>query len=415
MNVLIWCPNINPGGGLYLLTQLAAGLRRNPSVGKLRIAVDAKSPLLDELVSLLPPTIEVGRLTTTSGSLGKMPRLWGIRGTGRLALLLKTGKLVLDVKAFALDALRQQAEGFDLVYVIWPHGFDFPDLGKPTVCTFQDSTMFDFPEIIGGRQTQAEWNRSKAWIERSTRVVVSSQASKAALQRHFGKQQNPTVIPHAIFPRAATSTSAAPPDTPLPPKYVICPTNITPHKNLNTLLIAWSRFERRTEYPLVIIGAGTDAMSSQMSLDKLPGWIQAQLYGLVNRLGLRREGDIYGLGYVPDADVMPMIRGAQALIMPTLSEGGGSYPIEEALNVGTPVLCSDIPVLREHLSQHSATARWFDPLSVDSIVAALNEFFDHYDTYKQSAVNGMHDPRPTWDDIAAQYVAVFQAALQGKS
>ncbi|MBX3081075.1 MAG: glycosyltransferase [Anaerolineae bacterium] len=410
MNVLLWCPYLNPGGGLYLLTQLVAGLRRNPAIDRLRIAVDTTSPLLDTLASSLAAGVEIGRLKETGNSLGKARRLLGIRGTGRLRLMLRAGKVMLNIKKAALNELRKEADAFDLVYVIWPHRDDFPDIGKPIVCTFQDCTMFDFPEILGGPQTQVEWNRSKVWIERCAQVVVSSHASKVALQRHFGASHEPTVIQHAIYPRTEASSEEVP-DGRLPPKYVICPTNITPHKNLDMLLIAWSRFERRAEYPLVVIGAYTDALSGRATLNSVPAWTQARLYGLVNRLGLRREGDIYGLGYVADAEVMPMIKRAVALIMPTLSEGGGSYPIEEALNVGTPVLCSDIPVLREHVSQHSAQVKWFDPLSVDSMVAALNAFFDDYDLYKQSAVAGMYDPRPTWDDIAAAYVAVFKQVL----
>jgi glycosyltransferase involved in cell wall biosynthesis len=410
MKVLIWCPTINPGGGLYLLTQLAAGLRRNKAITKLRIAVNAASPLLGDLTALVPSEVEIGRIDDMTSSMGKAQLLWGIRGTGRLRTMLQTGKILLDVKKAALNRLRTQAQEFDLVYVIWPHSADYPDLDQPIVCTFQDSTMFDFPEILGGPQTHAEWKRSKVWLERSARVVVSSHASEAALKRHFGADKQPAVIHHAIFPHAETPPEAVP-SRRLPTKYVICPTNISPHKNLDMLLIAWSRWERRHEFPLVVIGPATDAIGGAARLDALKGWSPARLYGLVNRLELKRDQDIYGLGYVADVEVIPMIRGAAALIMPTLSEGGGSYPIEEALNVGTPVLCSDIPVLREHLNQHSATVGWFDPLSVDSIVTALNAFFDHYDLYKQSAVDGMHDPRPTWDDIAAEYVAVFQQVL----
>src|SRR5258708_22192828 len=97
--------------------------------------------------------------------------------------------------------------------------------------------------------------------------------------------------------------------------------------------------------------------------------------------------------------------------MPTLSEGGGSYPVEEALTLGVPVLCSDIPVMREHMSQHSAKIGWFDPLSIDSIVNALDDCIDHYPTYKESALKGMSDLRPSWDDIADQYFSVFSSVV----
>jgi len=108
------------------------------------------------------------------------------------------------------------------------------------------------------------------------------------------------------------------------------------------------------------------------------------------------------------------MKNATALVMPTLSEGGGSYPVEEALSVGVPVLCSDIPVMREHLANRSAKIAWFDPESADSIAKAFDQVFDNYDEYKESALRAMNDPRPTWDDVAGQYANLFAEVVGTK-
>lgn len=96
--------------------------------------------------------------------------------------------------------------------------------------------------------------------------------------------------------------------------------------------------------------------------------------------------------------------------MPSLSEGGGSYPVEEALRLGVPVLCSDIPVMREHLSRHSAKIVWFNPESVDSILQALEEITVNYDEYKLSTFQGINDPAESWEDIAKKYIHVMRQA-----
>ena len=67
--------------------------------------------------------------------------------------------------------------------------------------------------------------------------------------------------------------------------------------------------------------------------------------------------------------------------------------------------------MREHLSARSADVLWFDPLSPDSILAALHQLHDDYDRFAASAQSGMNDPRPSWNDVADQYVQVFKCAL----
>ena len=49
---------------------------------------------------------------------------------------------------------------------------------------------------------------------------------------------------------------------------------------------------------------------------------------------------------MPDAAMAALLRGARALLLPSLAEGFG-LPLAEALALGVPVLCSDLPALRE--------------------------------------------------------------------
>ena len=47
-----------------------------------------------------------------------------------------------------------------------------------------------------------------------------------------------------------------------------------------------------------------------------------------------------------DAELAVLLRAASVLIMPSRAEGFG-LPVAEAMAVGTPVICSDIPALAE--------------------------------------------------------------------
>ena len=57
-------------------------------------------------------------------------------------------------------------------------------------------------------------------------------------------------------------------------------------------------------------------------------------------------------GYVPDVDLVALYSGAQALLVPSISEGY-HLPTGEALSCGCEVIATDIPVLRETTGGHA--------------------------------------------------------------
>lgn len=420
LRILIWCPHISVGGGERLLKQLFPAIAADPRVGLVRIAVPAGTLTEHDfnLGGALP--VEVARLNPAR--LRNLPRwlaapgrVYGIRGSGKLKQLL-AARVTARSRRWFRRAARALSRDCDVIYVFWPHHFPFIGGDKPIVCTFHDATLFDFPEIIGKDSTQREFELSRVWLRRSTQVVAPSQATKSSLIRIFGPGlASAEVINHAILPDVAESAARSSAFVQqLPPRYVIWPSGMSSHKNHHNLLLAWGRFSRKSEYPLVLIGHSTDALITGEYPDY---WVFNYLEGVIKRKQLRPGVDLFALGHVPEEDLMPLVAHAAALIMPSLSEGGGSYPVEEALSAGVPVLSSDIPVMREHLASRSAKVAWFDGESVSSIVEALELFFSNYEEYKQSAVAAMRDPRPTWQEIASRYVDVFSevARKAGKS
>ena len=406
MKILIWSPYISLGGGLRLLIKLADAISRQPNVKLVKLAVP--QGYIDDIE--ISENLEIFELTQSW--LENHTRILGIKGTTRIKSLLRR------LFPQALEKYRQKqfqnaVADCDLIYCNWPHRQTFPVTDKPVICTYQDATLLEFPEILGGKATNLEWQLSKVWMEKSTNIVVSSNSTKEKLIKHFGKYcEKASIIHHAILPAENKHLAVTRSELldQLPSKYVVFPANITIHKNHYNLLVAWSRFQHRKEFPLVLLGAGIEQLN--YSSPNWPEyWQAARLTGALHRSNLILGEDVYAFGYVDDSDVISLINQATALIMPTLAEGGGSFPVEEALSFGVPVMCSNIPVMREHLSYRSAKIAWFDPECPMSIVDTLNTFFDNYSDYKQSAIIGMGDPRPSWDDIASQYVEVFSKAL----
>jgi hypothetical protein len=76
-----------------------------------------------------------------------------------------------------------------------------------------------------------------------------------------------------------------------------------------------------------------------------------------------------------------------------------------------PVLCSDIPVMREHLAGRAEVVVWLDPESPESIARALEQLDHNYTSVKEATMKAMSYPRPTWNDVANEYVTIFQDAI----
>jgi glycosyltransferase involved in cell wall biosynthesis len=401
LDVLVWCPVLSPGGGARLLGSLLPALVRQDSIRSVRLAIPAGA--LDRNAVELFDRAGVA-VIEISGR-----RRHGVQ----LARTVKVHGRVIEVTGS--DAWRDAtvgdlARGCDVIYAPWPHQSPPPSVPVPLVCTYQDTTLIDYPEAVSFSVAMAERDHGRRWMQRSAEVVVSSRATASNLVRLFGPETvgEPRLIHHAIRPRPLTEVGEEPLPPTLPPRYVAFAGNAAVHKNLDLLVTAWSRLEERRAWPLVCFGMGTESLRGVPADD---GWRAAQLAGVATRLGLHRDDGLHALGYVPDGLVRPLIDRAAALVMPSFTEGGGSFPVEEALASGVPVLCSDIAVMREHLSRRTARVVWFDPASADSIVRAVRELIADYDAIAASAVAGRDDPRPSWFDVAGQYAQVLWRAV----
>jgi glycosyltransferase involved in cell wall biosynthesis len=382
MNILIWSSMFSPGGGGRLLSNLVTAIARQTDIDLVRVVV---SPLTE-----LKHRIDTSQYSN-------------------IEIIYSDEDIRLTPNhPFIIDC--------HVVYTFWPHGPLFRDVNRPTVITFHDVIVFDYvPPFSPGTNVRQWWRESRDWLENSTKVVVSSNYVKSRLISLFGeKYRNTAIIRHAISPSPFFENQSVEQviTTEYPFPYFVYPANTSPHKNHYNLFLAYSKFSKRHNYPLLLFGYHTEALRC-----KPPDWPELPflptLVSLIDRLHLRIDQDLFPLGTVEDQYVAPLIKNAYALIMPSLAEGGGSYPVEEALSMGVPVLCSDIPVMREHLSGRSTRVVWFNPESPDSITDAMEHLFEYYGKYKQSAQSSMNDQGTSWDEIAQQYIELFrQAYLQ---
>ena len=181
-------------------------------------------------------------------------------------------------------------------------------------------------------------------------------------------------------------TGSAPDPAALPPgampegPYFVALGTIEPRKNIGLLLEVWERCAaaNATTPGLVIVGRR--------------GWEEPATFA---RLDAHRaaRGPVREVNDLSDGAAAALVAGAEALLFPTLAEGYG-FPPHEALALGTPVVCSDLDVLRETLGQRVVYADPRDVVQWFEIVCGMRRNAAGSDGPGQAAETGCR--RQTW-------------------
>ena len=183
------------------------------------------------------------------------------------------------------------------------------------------------------------------------RIVVSSKAVRGDAARAYPPFARKlrvlhftTVVPERV---AGTDPAEALARYELEPDYLFLPNQFWQHKN-HAVAFAAARELDRT---LVCTGATDD--------HRRPGYFAELTRDLPPTVRI--------LGVVPRDDYLQLVRGAAALVQPSLFEGWSSI-VEDARAFGKPIALSDIAVHRE---QDPPGGQFFDPHDPASLAAAV--------------------------------------------
>lgn len=115
------------------------------------------------------------------------------------------------------------------------------------------------------------------------------------------------------------------------------------------------------------------------------------------------------LGYLSDSDLQRVVAGASALVLPSRDEGFG-LPVLEAMACDVPVVCTDVPALRE---VSGGLARLVPYGDVDALVEALRAALAEPHAASVSAARRAHAAGYTWRRCAEATVAAYRRAVRG--
>jgi glycosyltransferase involved in cell wall biosynthesis len=265
-----------------------------------------------------------------------------------------------------------------------------PRTSGPLVVTVHDAVPWTHPQTLTPHG--ARWHRAiiaraiadGAVIATPTRAVAADLVAvlpqlDAGRVHVLGGGVSPSLLaPTALAPDVAGS-------------YLITVATLEPRKGLQVAIEA-------------LASLGADA--PRLVVAGQAGWGGLDPRALAASAGLDPDR-LMVLGRVPDEQLQVLIRGARALLMPSVAEGFG-LPVAEAMALGTPVICSDIASLAEV----AGGAALLVPVgSVGGFAAAIRAVAEDTVAAELAERGLAQAPRHSWAAVADRAWALYRSLL----
>jgi alpha-1,3-rhamnosyl/mannosyltransferase len=285
----------------------------------------------------------------------------------------------------------------DLDLIHFPH-YNLP-LIKPVhfVVTVHDLFPFQFPEIHSGPFPRAiNQMLMRNAVRRAERIITPSAATALAVKHNFPASASRVLsIPEAADDRFEATRNpegeaAWQVRLRIRPPYVFYLGQWKAYKNLPVLLDAF-KLVRATHPDAQLVIAGDDPRHPE---------VRQLAAGLP-------EGSVVLPGRLPESALPDLYRGAAVVVLPSKAEGFG-LPVIEAMACGVPVVCSDLPVLRELAD---GVAMFCDPNDPTAFARAIAQILDAPSTTRARQLGIERAEGFTWGRSARQTVAAYESAL----
>ncbi len=253
--------------------------------------------------------------------------------------------------------------------------------GASFVPFLHDLIPLTHPEYSRAPQIRRHRLRLQSVVQQADGVVVNSAATAASLQPWLatagGSPPPVAIAPLGIppLPRGAAVAGAQP--------YFVNLGTLEPRKNHLLLLHLWRQ-----------LAAEGGAATPQLLLLGRRGWENENILDMLDRCEALR-GLVIETGPLPDLEIRRLLSGARALLFPSFAEGYG-LPLAEALGLGVPAICSDLPALRE---VGGAVPDYLDPLDGAGWRRAVLDYAAPDSAGRAAQLSRLrHWQAPRWED-----------------
>jgi glycosyltransferase involved in cell wall biosynthesis len=281
-----------------------------------------------------------------------------------LAFLRKRGPLAYDLPPEPRIVAEIRP---DLIHFPTQFGFKtkYPNIYQP-----HDLQHIHFPEFFSREVLELRKIGYRIMIEQASKVVVGNDWTKLDFESNYpkamGKFENVPVFPQVFFESTENFMGK---DRVTNTEYLLYPAAGWKHKNHLRLLRSFAK-----------VVEGGETIELVLTGSHLKG--NRQILREIKKLNIVNQ--VHVVGFVAPDHLARLYQHAKAVIVPTLFESA-SFPIWEAFNFGIPVLAARTSSLP---AQAKDCAKFFDPLSIESMVAAILEVLSGDPAVMDRVLNG---------------------------
>ncbi|MFA4871468.1 MAG: glycosyltransferase family 1 protein [Patescibacteria group bacterium] len=320
---------------------------------------------------------------------------------------------------------------------------------KPAVITIHDLAIYKYPRFFPqkflNRQTLSTKVLVPRSLERAAKIIAVSKNTKTDIIEEFGiAEERIEVIYEGVINQDNERLNQIDFEKiknkfGIKDKYLLFLGTIEPRKNIIGLIKAFRDLSLTydspaKDYQLIIAGAHgwkvkpvyeaiANANASIMGEQKHLRNGRERRSGLdlrgearIKKEGERRQGrerrrgmPIKHIGYVSRLEKIMLLRHATCFVFPSLYEGFG-LPVLEAMDLGTPVITSNLSSLPEIVGEKGALM--VNPNKESELIDALQQILTDVGLREVLSVSGKNQAKEfTWKKCAEKTLAVYQSVI----
>lgn len=227
-------------------------------------------------------------------------------------------------------------------------------------------------------------------IHRSSHILTVSEYTKSRILKHFGiKKSKITVVHNGIVP-AQNIRDVNLSKLGVYEPYFLYVGNAYPHKNLEMMLHAFSRFAQENKYVQMVIAGRRDIFSRRLEKE-------------AKEIGIKPNA-LRFIDLPTDQEIATLYQNAALFIYPSRIEGFGMPPLE-AMSYGTPTAAARTSSLPEVLKDR---AFYFDPDDIEELVSIMNTAISDPERFLKNRIDAIKLAQSyTWKKTAEETLVAY--------